>query len=258
MSNRAVWVVITMSVASMAIAQTKPAPSTPKPRPKTSTTAPAPAAAPAKATPAQKPVVAPPSREAKPAADDINTWAKPLYRTAKGQEKTIIQVDKFPYRESVYLSQKPVEPLPKDKYSFVTPEEALISRLSAMTNLDYDGWLKTWDEKSQKFLKDLDARPDFGPQKRINQWRGVFGQVKPVLVRRIETGSYVIVTYKLLNKAGQDAGLLEYPTPFKQVGGLWIGTQELQSDALMNMSPWVSGKMAGEGDARPMTETVIK
>jgi len=255
MRTKAVVVVITMSIASIAFAQGSPASSAQKKSPTSKGNA-VPSATPA-AT--QKPVVtAAPIRNAKPAADDVNTWAKPLYKTTKGQEKTIIQVDKFPYRESTYLSQKPIEPLAKDKYSFVTPEDALVSRLSAMANLDYDGWLKSWDEKSQQFLKSMDAHPDAGPQKRINQWRGVFGQVKPVLVRRIETGSYVIVTYKLLNKAGQDAGILEYPAAFKQVGGLWIGTQELQSDALMNMSPWVSGKMADEADARPLTETVIK
>jgi hypothetical protein len=257
MRTKAVVVVITMSIAGVAFAQGSPASLGQKKSPTTKANT-APAAKPAPATTQKPAVTAAPTRNAKPTADDVNTWAKPLYKTTKGQEKTIIQVDKFPYRESTYLSQKPIQPVAKDKYTFVTPEDALVSRLSAMANLDYDGWLKSWDDKSQQLLKAMDAHPDAGPQKRIDQWRGVFGQVKPVLIRRIETGSYVIVTYKLMNKAGQDAGILEYPAAFKQVGGLWMGTQELQSDALMNMSPWVSGKMADEADARPLTETVIK
>lgn len=228
-------------------AQSKPAKQS---TPASPTSKPAPAAS-AVSTPV-------PSAGAKPVPDDFNTWTKPLYRTAKGVERTIIQVDKFPYRESTYTSTQPIEILPKDRYRFITPEDSLVSRLSAMANLDYDGWLKTWDDKSQAFLKQVDARPEFGAQKRINQWKGVFSAVKPVLVRRIETGSYVIVTYKLVNKDGKDVGIFEFPTALKEVGGLWLGTEELSSDPLMNLSPWVSGKMSEEADARPMSQTVIK
>lgn len=197
-------------------------------------------------------------RQAVPAADDIATWAKPLYRTTKGQEKTIVEVQRFPYREETYVSTKPIEYLSKDQYRYVTPEDAVVSRLSAMANLDYEGWLRSWDSVSQARLKEMDARNEPGVKKRLNQWQGVFSQVRPVLVRRIETGKYVIVTYKLLNKAGQDAGMFEFPTPFRQDSGLWIGTDALKDDAMFNLVPWVTGHLSDEKDFRPLSETVIK
>jgi hypothetical protein len=196
--------------------------------------------------------------QASAVADEIPTWAKPLYRTAKGQEKTIVDVERFPYREETYLNTKPAEYMTKDQYRYVTPEDALLSRLSAMANLDYEGWLKSWDKASQERLKEMDARDESGMKKRLNQWQGVMAQVHPLLVRRITTGKYVIVTYKLLNKAGQDAGMFEFPTPFVQEGGLWIGTDALMNDPFFNLVPWVSGHLSDEKDFRPLSETVIK
>src|SRR3954468_16373790 len=198
------------------------------------------------------------SRQATGVADEIPTWTKPLFKATRGQEKTIVEVQRFPYRQEMYQDAKPIEYLAKDQYRYVTPEDALVSRLSAMANLDYEGWMKSWDKVSQARLRNMDARNEPGMQKRLNQWQGVFSQVHPVLVRRVETGKFLIVTYKLLNKAGQDAGMFEFPTPFLQDGGLWIGTDALINDPLFNLVPWVTGHMTDEKDFRPVSETVIK
>jgi len=195
---------------------------------------------------------------AKAVSDEINTWIKPLYKTAKGQQKTITQVDKFPYREQVYQPPVTIKGLAKSQYRYVTPEDAMVSRFSAMMNGDYEGWLASWDAKSQRLLKQLDAEPNRGPDKRIAQWKGLFEKAKPVLIRRIQTGQYVIITYKLLTADGKDAGMFEFPTVLHEVGGLWSGTEDLSGDALPTMSPWVSGKLADEVDIRPLSEAVIK
>jgi hypothetical protein len=196
--------------------------------------------------------------QASGAPDDIPTWTKPLYRTTKGQEKTIVEVQKFPYRERMYTGTQPLDYLAKDQYRYATPEDAVISRLSAMANLDYDSWLKSWDKAGRARLLEMDANGQPGKDKRLDQWRGVMSQVKPVLVRRIETGKYVIVTYKLVNKAGQDAGQFEFPTALVQEGGLWIGTDSLKNDPFFNLVPWVTGHTSDEKDFRPTSETVIK
>ncbi len=219
-----------------------------------------PAPAPAKQASPEKmpPATGVNPHQATGAPDEIATWAKPLYRTTKGQEKTIVEVEKFPYRESSYTSTKPIDYLPKEQYRYVTPEDAVVSRLSAMANLDYDGWLKSWDKAGRTRLLEMDANGQPGKDKRLDQWRGVMSQVKPVLVRRIETGKYVIVTYRLVNKAGQDAGQFEFPTALVQEGGLWTGTDALKNDPFFNLVPWVTGHTSDEKDFRPTSETVIK
>ena len=189
--------------------------------------------------------------------DSYDTWVKPMYSTGKGQEKTVTQVERFPYHEMKYDPQVKVEPGAKEQSSFISAEDAFTSRMASMMNMDYEGWLATWDKKSQKHLNEMAARPEFSKENRMKQWKNVLAAARPVMVRKINTGDYSIITYKLVTAQGKELQPFEMPAAFHQVGGLWYGTEDLRTDLLLSYMPWASGKMQEDLDLRPLSQSVI-
>lgn len=121
------------------------------------------------------------------------------------------------------------------------PEEAMIARVVAMKRLDYPAWLETWDPQAKQQMEERAKQPDTTPTALTAQWRGVLNTARMMMVRRIQTGEYVILTYRLIDRSGRDVGRLEFPSVFHLVGDRWLGTQDLASDFLLLESPWNTG-----------------
>jgi len=189
--------------------------------------------------------------------DSYDTWVKPLYPTAKGTEKTITQVEHFPYHEMKFEPPAKVDPVSKDQYSFVSPEDAFTARMSSMMNLDYDGWLGSWDKKAQQYLNAMAEHPEFSKESRMKQWKNILSAARPTMVRKITSGEYTIISYKLITAQGKELQPFELPATFHQVGGLWYGTEDLRTDPLLAYMPWSSGKSQEEVDVRPLSQSVI-
>src|SRR5581483_3346177 len=134
---------------------------------------------------------------------------------------------------------------------FDTPEDGFIARASDMMTLDYDRWLDTWDTPSKLQTIAYSEHKNASRDVRVAQWRSVFKSVRLQMVRRVESGPFVIISYAMAVQ-GKRAGPYEFPTVFHSLHGSWYATQELQSDPLLINMPWLGNRQRVEIDVRPM------
>lgn len=185
-------------------------------------------------------------------AQTSDDWVWPTHSTMEPQEKELTVVSHFTYREQEYEPPVVIEhAVPKSQRRLGSPEEAMISRVSAMMAGDYDGWLETWDAESRRLTDQNNRAQGRSPEFFLQWWDDTFRLAKVALARRIETGPYVVVTYRLVTPEGRDAGDgIEFPTVFHKVEDRWLATLDLRRDPLVPASPWVSGESRMEVTVR--------
>lgn len=184
----------------------------------------------------------------------------PLYKTTPPERKKVIEEDVYFYSVMQYDPPVEITPLKKsDKKSYKTPEEAVISQVSAMFNRDYEWWIKGWSKESQKMMKERDRSLKRPPDFWVKKWDEVMKDKKGELVYRIESGPYVIIEYHLITlisgkpvkdseekdnenpplfSRGGTGGLfsdepIEGTMVFKNENGKWLATQEMGADPVL-------------------------
>lgn len=171
------------------------------------------------------------------------SWVWPTNSTTKPVDKTLTIVNIYRYKEMSISPPVMIDPILKNEQRYGTPEEAMISRVSAMMALDYEWWLNTWDPASRILFQEKERASDRTKDYWIQWWKDSFRFTRFTLIRHIETGPYVILTYRMMSKDGKDVGRgLELPVVFRNEHGHWLVTADLSSDQLAQSSPWVSGK----------------
>lgn len=180
------------------------------------------------------------------------SWVWPTHKTSEPQEKELTVVSHYTYREQRFDPPVAVrQAVARPRRRQGTPEEAMISRVSAMMAGDYDGWLETWDAESRRLTEENNRAEGRTQEYFLQWWDDTFRLTHFVLTRRIETGSYVVITYRLTTPSGEDAASgLEFPTVFHQVEDRWLATLDLRRDPLVPASPWVSGETRMEQTVR--------
>lgn len=171
-------------------------------------------------------------------------WVWSTYEAESPVEQSVVITEVFHYTESVYKPGELLKAVSKKQKANSGPEEAFISRMSAIVAGDYDWWLETWDESSRKLVLEKNKASGHDKKFWLEQWKEQFSNRKIVPVRKIETGKdYVIITYKIFTEDGKEASSgFELPSILKRINGKWYSTLDLKSDALPIASPWVSGK----------------
>jgi len=175
------------------------------------------------------------------------TWVWPRFATAPAEERVLTLVDRWDYVEQRYEPPYTIDAaVPQGEARTDSPEAVMISRISAMMRSDYEEWLSHWDPASREFLAAKNAQQGETPQSWVARWDDRLRFMRFRMLRRIETGPYVIITYTLVTPQGEDAtgAELELPVVFRrsEEEGRWFATQDLRHDALLAMSPWVSGQ----------------
>ncbi|HEY6251806.1 MAG TPA: hypothetical protein VI685_17750 [Candidatus Angelobacter sp.] len=169
-------------------------------------------------------------------------WLTPAYPAQPSDQHTVTLKYSYIYQERQFMPSYSLEALPKNRWEFTSPESAMIARGAAMRQLDYEGWLTTWDELSKSLMEQRAKEHHQELSAVIDQWKGILEAGKMTMVRRIQTGPYVILTYRIVDDAGKDIGQIELPSVFHLVEGRWLGTQDLSRDILLLESPWVTGQ----------------
>jgi hypothetical protein len=182
---------------------------------------------------------------------DHTTWAFPMFKAGEAQAKEITQIDHYPYTEQFYQPRYIIEAHAQSQDTFSTPEEAMVSRISAMMNADYSAWLAAWDKPSRIATEKMQEQHHITPESQLAMWKATFDKARLTLARRVVTGPYVIVTYYLTSN-GQPIYSAEFPSIFHQVDGQWYATQDLTQDPLPAISPWSKGQTRTELDVRPL------
>jgi len=145
--------------------------------------------------------------------------------------------NRYHYRERIYDPEVLVKtvdaPLEHDGH----PETIAISHISAMKNLDYEWWLGTFDADSQEMIKARDAAAGRTIEDRVSTWQSGIKQAGVTLVRWIETGQQIIVTYRLspvgtdgADGDGNAARTSEVPLALHLSEGRWTVTLDLEED----------------------------
>jgi hypothetical protein len=152
-----------------------------------------------------------------------------VYPTVSDGAKEIVSENIYRYTVLHYQPGVTLIQFAKEHHcSHKSPEGALISMVSAMSNLDYDVWSECWAENS---------RPESGQSARaqmLSAWRrAVVGKVL-VLQHRIETGHYVLIEYAMKPQGGNPESnttdAITSVVTFENVKDGWSATNDLASD----------------------------
>lgn len=176
------------------------------------------------------------------AAQQAPSWVEPAYPTTPPEDKVLTMVDIHHYQERRFEPPIAVEPIPPGAESFATPEQAFLSRFSAMMRGDYELFMATWDDASRVLTEARDIENGQTPDFYVANWKSIFDAATATLVRRIDAGDYVILTYKYVMPDGTELIEAEFPGMFREYDDGWRATQELSKDDLPVISPWVSGE----------------
>ena len=163
------------------------------------------------------------------------SWVLPTYPTTAPIEGKVTVADRYSYREQRYDPPVKVDHrVPKELQRDDTPEMAMIGRVSAMMNQDYEWWLSTWDQEAQRLTADNDRAMGRTAAYWLQWWDDMFRSGTVALVRRIETRQYVVLTYRLVAPSGEDVGGgMELPVVFRKVESRWLATLDLREDVLV-------------------------
>jgi len=169
------------------------------------------------------------------------SWVFPAFPTLPPTEEALTAVNIYNYTESLFDPPLVVEQLPEGVESFETPVKAMITRVSTMMAGDFDAFMETWEPESRVETAERDADLGRTPLNYVQTWASIFDVARTTLIRRIETGRYVILTYKYVSEDGEALSEMEFPAVFAKVDGEWLASQDLARDDLPELSPWVTG-----------------
>jgi hypothetical protein len=156
-----------------------------------------------------------------------------VHKTTPPKKQQIVTENLYFFTVRSYDPPVKVTPIRQQaESSYHTPEEAVLSLLSAMFRKDYEGWFLSWNELSRKEMQESDRTAKRSPSFWIQKWEENLQGKTAELVSRVETGQYVIVEYRLVPlkaTASPTQGFVG-KIALKAEQGKWLATQELSSD----------------------------
>lgn len=178
-----------------------------------------------------------------------NEWVKPAYPASAPTARQITVITHYLYRQADYNPTFALPLVRKEQANYGSPEATLSARASAMTALDYDWWLSTWDGPSRALVLDRDKTQGRTPQSWLDQWKALHS-VRMTLRRRIDASDHVILIYVLASADGKEVGGFEFPAVLHKLGKQWFSTQDLANNPLLTYAPWASGVDQAEETVR--------
>jgi hypothetical protein len=176
-------------------------------------------------------------------ADLPPAWVWPTYSVDTQKENLLTVTQIVHYTERSYAKPVEVTPISRNAARYSTPEEALVSRFSAVLTGNFEWWLTTWDSASNVLVQAKNKAEGKDKTYWTQLWKEQYANAKFVVTRKIETGEYVILIYKTVGKgSAPTVDAIELPIVFKKVEDKWFTTLDLRADPLPIASPWVSGR----------------
>jgi hypothetical protein len=167
-------------------------------------------------------------------------WAFPTFDASPLQHLEIEVLNRYSYEQRQVLGDDSIPVVTRELSSMVTPENALISRFSAVRSLDYEWWVQTWTPDAWVLAEQHYAQRSFDKEHWIKSWRESFRGKDLSLIHRIDFEDNVILTYMFSNSKN-DPAALEYPIVFKKSNDGYGVSLDLRTHPLLIASPWVSG-----------------
>jgi hypothetical protein len=158
---------------------------------------------------------------------------KSSYQTTPPKKQQIVTENSYFFTVRSYDPPVKISPIrQKTESSYGTPEEAVISLLSAMFRKDHQGWLLSWDEPARKEMQESDRAANRTPSFWTQKWEDHLQGKTAELITRVETGPYVIIEYRIVpgSSGSSFTGGFTEKIALKAEQGKWSATQELSSD----------------------------
>ncbi|RXH58432.1 hypothetical protein [Granulicella sibirica] len=159
-------------------------------------------------------------------------FTKPSYPTTERKQNQFTVEFVYRFFEQAYSPAVPIHVQPKSASLSDTPEHVLVAQISAATAMDYETWLATWDTKSQQLFHDDAVTYKHDPAFWKRLWQRAYQGREITLVKRLETGQYVILEYRIgpPPAPGKPDQLL--PGIFKLEGERWVSTRALDDSGV--------------------------
>jgi hypothetical protein len=168
-------------------------------------------------------------------------WVTPTFTASVPEKKTFIVETEFNYH--LYTPDKghnKVNLVLRKYASQESVEQSFISRMSAISSVNYKWWLDTWHSDSKKLA--LQYYQDKGLDQEY--WEGVWKQKfvgrKIKLKHKVDYNGYIILVYNVSKPNGTES-YLDFPIVFKKENDKWLVSLDLRKNPLLRYSPWVEG-----------------
>jgi len=177
------------------------------------------------------------------AKEGSGEWVWPTYETDDGvKKKTVVLKEKYNYVQSRVSDDAYIKYVSKSNSSYASPESAVIARFSAIQALDFEWWFDSMDDVSKALAKNKYSKDKLDKRYWQDLWKKQFIGNYIKVNKRIQTGNFVIYTYKIFSKNKKDiSGGFEFPLVLKKIQNKWKVSLDLRADPLVVFSPWVSG-----------------
>lgn len=168
-------------------------------------------------------------------------WASPTYPASAPKPLEVIIKTQYQYQLWVPKRTPQKLRLLQKKYaSLTTPEEALVSRFSAISSLNYPWWLSTWQDSSKQLALNFYQKKGLDQNYWLDTWKNQFVGRAIKLKYKVKYQNYIIFTYNVSAPNGKES-YLDVPIVFNQQQQQWLVSLDLRKSPLLRLSPWVSG-----------------
>jgi len=164
------------------------------------------------------------------------SFGQALYKTSAPDKEKVVEELIYYYEVSSYTPPIPVDVTKTANNS--TPEGAAMQLLEAMHSQDFDRWLRLWTPESQQMMKTQYQKNGTSPDVFKSGWSKAFNGRTVTLTKKVESGPYTFIV-ATFSPAGGAVGAapaqpLDMEFVFKQVDGVWMATQDLAADPVLN------------------------
>lgn len=136
---------------------------------------------------------------------------------------------KYNYVESKYDPPVAVDKTMLRKRDNASPESVMTNHFLSMMSGDYDSWIEGWDRSSREMILKDDEEKGITPSKWISGWKKLFEGRGLELLSRVESGEYILITYRVFN-LGDNKEIYKAMLATKKFEEGWMVTQELARD----------------------------
>jgi hypothetical protein len=168
-------------------------------------------------------------------------WVTPTFNASEPEKKAFNVETKFNYHlYKPYKGHNKVNLVQRKYASLESADESFISRMSAISSVNYLWWLDTWHSDSKKLALNYYQEKGLDQQYWEGVWKQKFVGRKIKLKHKVDYNGYVILVYNVAEPNGKDS-FLDLPIVFKKENTKWLVSLDLRKSPLLRYSPWVEG-----------------
>jgi len=149
-------------------------------------------------------------------------------------ERTV-SVDRTSFKFQVTEFQKPIKMhiIERKAATYSTPEEAVLSHLSAMKSLDYTWFRMSWDKLSLARLEERDKLGNVTPEVWKERWKKIPAPTFEMTHRieyTVQGKPYTLVAYQWAADFPKQQSSKPHCIPLRKEGDRWYLTMDLAED----------------------------